>query len=235
MPIGCIGSFLFPAVDSDGKETMMEENNEINEREEGIQGVARYNPNRPCFLSEDGRYYCYEVWNSEQNRVVIERHEIGKDGFSEEWTLFLDSTDHDHDLNDRYQDELKDPLFQEKLKRRAEAPTNENGETSDPWDDPSIAAASPELKLFAEPKEEDPKVAVVRDVVEKQFTDSQKAFYYDHFGADKQIEEIRQEEGARTGKLPTAAAMTNRKNKMLDKVAKALGTTRVKRHKYPKK
>lgn len=213
----------------------MEENNEINENNEGINGIAGFNPNRPCFLSEDGRFYCYEVWNSEQNRVVIERHEIGQDGFSKEWIIFLDETDHEHDLNDRYQDELKDSMFQDKRKRRANAPMDENGETSDPWDDPRLSTASPESELFAEPKKEDPKVAIVCDVVEKQFTDAQKDFYYDHFGAGRQIEDIRQEEGSRTGKLPTSAAMTNRKNKMLDKVAKALGTQRVKCHKYPKK
>ena len=52
---------------------------------------------------------------------------------------------------------------------------------------------------------------------------------------ETQLEEMRRKEADKTGKLVTNGAMTNRKNKMLDKVAKALGTKREKRHKYPKK
>ena len=76
---------------------------------------------------------------------------------------------------------------------------------------------------------------MVREVVETQFTDAQKDFYYEHFGMETQLEEMRRKEADKTGKLVTNGAMTNRKNKMLDKVAKALGTKREKRHKYPKK
>lgn len=43
-----------------------------------------------------------------------------------------------------------------------------------------------------------------------------------------------QAEAEQTGKLPSSAAMTNRKNKIIDKVAKSFGVERVKRHKYPK-
>ncbi len=50
-----------------------------------------------------------------------------------------------------------------------------------------------------------------------------------------QFEEMRQAEVEQTGKLPSSAAMTNRKNKIIDKAAKALGVERVKRHSYPKK
>ena len=46
---------------------------------------------------------------------------------------------------------------------------------------------------------------------------------------------MRQTEADQTGKLPSSAAMTNRKNKIIDKVAKSFGVERVKRHSYPKK
>lgn len=46
---------------------------------------------------------------------------------------------------------------------------------------------------------------------------------------------MRQAEAEQTGKLPSSAAMTNRKNKIIDKVAKSFGVERVKRHAYPKK
>lgn len=211
---------------ADGKDTLMQRNKDKKKQ-------AGYNSNRPCFLSDDGKYYCYEVWNPEQKRVVIEKHEIGKDGLTEEWTLFLDSTDHDWDLNDRYQSELKDALFESQVVYRDRGKIDEYTGAEDPWEREDIASPSVEDVLFAEPEEEDPQEAIARSVVEDSFTESQKDFYYAHFGMGMQIEEIRQEEAAKTGKLPTSAAMTNRKNKMLDKVAKALGTTRVKRHKYP--
>ena len=46
---------------------------------------------------------------------------------------------------------------------------------------------------------------------------------------------MRQAEAEQTGKLPSSAAMTNRKNKIIDKVAKSFGVERVKRHSYPQK
>lgn len=214
----------------------MEENNEINERNEGIQGVAGHNPNRPCFLSDDGRYYCYEVWDPDKKKNVIVQHEIGTDGFTEEWTIFLDQTDHEHDLNDRYENELKDDLFQLRMQQMDEARFDDDTDsTMNPWNDERLSGGSPEDVLLADPVEEDPMEAKVREVVDTQFTDAQKDFYFDHFGMQKQMEEMRQAEAEKTGKLPTNSAMTNRKNKMLDKVAKALGVKRVKRHKYPKK
>ena len=213
----------------------MEENNEINENNEGIEGVAGYNANRPCFLSDDGRYYCYEVWDPDQKKNVIQRHEIGTDGFTEEWTIFLDETDHEHDLNDRYQRELQDDLFQQKLQAMETADEEDIDSTLNPWNDEHLSSASPEQILFAEPKKENPQAVKAREVVDTQFTDAQKDFYFDHFGMDRQLEEMRQEEAQKTGKLVSNGAMTNRKNKMLDKVAKALGVKRVKRHKYPQK
>ena len=72
-------------------------------------------------------------------------------------------------------------------------------------------------------------------VISKQFTEKQQNFFYEHFGMQETLEEMRKTEHELTGILPSAAAMTNRKNKIIDKVAKALGVERVKRHKYPKK
>lgn len=214
----------------------MEENNEINERNEGIRGVAGHNPNRPCFLSNDGRYYCYEVWDPDKKKNVIVQHEIGTDGFTEEWTFFLDQTDHEHDLNDRYENELKDDLFQLRMQQMDEARFDDDTDsTMNPWNDERLSGGSPEDVLLADPVKDDPMEAKVREVVDTQFTDAQKDFYFDHFGMQKQMKEMRQAEAKQTGKLPTNSAMTNRKNKMLDKVAKALGVKRVKRHKYPKK
>ena len=109
--------------------------NETKKRKSG------FNPNRTCYLTADGKYYCYERWDDDAKCVVTQRFEVGKD-LSVELTIMLDESDHDMDL---------------------------------------------------------------------------------------------QSEAGQTGKLPSSAAMTNRKNKIINKVAKSFGVERVKRHKYPKK
>ena len=48
------------------------------------------------------------------------------------------------------------------------------------------------------------------------------------------MEDGAETEAEQTGKLPTAQAMTNRKNKIIDKVAKSFGVERVKRRKSSK-
>lgn len=87
--------------------------------------------------------------------------------------------------------------------------------------------------MFAEP--ENPQAVQVRRVIDEECTESQQDFFFEHFGVGTQLEEMRQTEAERTGKLPSSAAMTNRKNKVIDKVAKSFGVERVKRHQYPKK
>ena len=75
----------------------------------------------------------------------------------------------------------------------------------------------------------------MRRVIDEECTESQQEFFFEHFGEGTQLEEMRQAEAEQTGKLPSPAAMTNRKNKIIDKVAKYFGVERVKHHKYPKK
>lgn len=191
-----------------------------------------FNPNRHCYLTADGKYYCYEYWDPETKRVVTQKLEVGKD-LSLELTLYLDQSDHEMDLQDRYEGELRDSLFEAKVNSYKANPDDED--TIDPWDTLSDKSGSPEDILFAEPETENPQVAQVRKVIDENCTESQQNFFFEHFGMGMQLEEMRQAEAEQTGKLPSSAAMTNRKNKIIDKVAKSLGVKRVKRHKYPKK
>lgn len=187
-----------------------------------------FNPNRHCYLTADGKYYCYEYWDPETKRVVTQKLEVGKD-LSLELTLILDESDHDMDLNDRYQDELRDSLFDAKIKSYKSDPDDEDA--IDPWDTLADKSGSPEDILFAESETENPQVAQVRKVIDENCTESQQNFFFEHFGMGKQLEEMRQAEAEETGKLPTAQAYTNRKNKIVDKAAKALGVERIKRRK----
>ena len=110
-----------------------------------------------------------------------------------------------------------------------------NEDAVDPWDTIADKSGSPEDAMFAEPEPENPQVAQVRRVIDEECTESQQDFFFEHFGEGTQLEEMRQAEAEQTGKLPSSAAMTNRKNKIIDKVAKSFGVERMKRHKYPKK
>lgn len=65
----------------------------------------------------------------------------------------------------------------------------------------------------------------MRRIIDEKCTESQQDFYFEYFGADTQLEAMRQTEAARAGKLPYPAAMTNCKNKIIDKVAKYFGVS----------
>lgn len=191
-----------------------------------------FNPNRHCYLTADGKYYCYEYWDPETERVVTQKLEVGKD-LSIELTIMLDESDHEMDLQDRYEGELRDPLFEAKMNTYKADPDNEDA--VDPWDTIADKSGNPEDALFTEPEPENPQVAQVRRVIDEECTESQQDFIFSHFGMGKQLEEMRQAEAEETGKLPTAQAYTNRKNKIVEKVAKSLGVERVKRRKTSKK
>lgn len=174
---------------------------------------SNYNPNRSCYLSSDGRYYCYEYWDEEAKRVLTHRLEVGKD-LSVEWAIFLDETDHDMDLNDRYENELRDPLFDAKVKNYKTDPDNEDA--VDPWAMLAYKSDSLEDALFAEAERENPQVEQARWVIDENCTESQQDFYFEHVGAGTQLEEMRQTEAAQKGKLSSSAAITNRKNKIIN-------------------
>lgn len=200
--------------------------------EETKKRKSNYNPNRTCYLTADGKYYCYECWDYDAKCVVTQKLEVGKD-LSLELTLYLDQSDHDMDLNDRYQDELRDSLFDAKIKSYKSDSDDEDA--VDPWDMLADKSSSPEDILFAESETENPQVAHVRKVIDENCTESQQKFFFEHFGMGKQLEEMRQAEAEQAGRLPSSQAMTNRKNKIVDKIAKALGVERIKRRKSSKK
>ena len=190
-----------------------------------------YLPNRACYLTEDGKYYCYERWDEEAKRTVTQKIEIGKD-LSLDITLILDELDHDEDLKEYYARKARSRAFDHALETYQSKPNSED--SIDPWETVGSKGGSPEDVLFAEPVPENPQVALVRQVIEEKCTESQQNFFHEHFGMKKQMEEMRQEEATLTGKLLSQAAMTKRKNKIIDEVANALGVERVKRCKHNK-
>jgi hypothetical protein len=189
-----------------------------------------FNPNRGSYLTKDAKFYCYDVWNDEIKQFITYRLEIGTD-ISPELAAMLDASDHELDLQDRYDADNRDAQFAAKVKTFDD---DENG--INPWDLIADHHAAPEETLCAEKEEtENPQAAIVRRVIEEDLSPAQRDLFFAHFGEGRTLEELRQEEAARTGRLPSAAAMTNRKNKIVSRAAKALGVEPIKRHKYPKK
>lgn len=192
---------------------------------------SNFNSNRACYLTVDGKHYCYQYWDDVNKRTVTLKLEVGKD-LSPELTLFLDESDHDMGLKERYERERRDSLFDAKAASCASDSSDEDA--VDPWDKVADKRSSPETILFSEPEQENPKVAQVRRIIDEECTEAQRKLFYLHFGEKKQLEEIRQDEAKRTGKAPSAQAMTNRKNKLINKVAKFFGVERMKRRKSTK-
>ena len=219
------GSFCVPPYRSEGKDTPMKRKKTKNRK-------SNFNSNRPCYLSADGKFYCYEVYDSENDRVVTQMFEVGKGDYSVEWTLFLDETDHGVDLNDRYQSELRDPLFDTKVNSFKFNPNDEDA--VDPWDRLADRSASPETVVFAEPESENPNAVKVREVIETKCNARQQELFFSHFGEGKQLEQIRQDEVTKEGKEKKLQSILNVKNDVIRKAADALGVTPVKRRKSKK-
>ncbi len=106
-----------------------------------------FNPNCSNYLTADGKYYCYEYWDPKAKRVVTQKLEVGKD-LSFELAILLDASDHDMDLIDRYENELRDPLFDAKSNTYKADPNDENA--LNPWDTLADKSGSPEYATFGE-------------------------------------------------------------------------------------
>lgn len=191
-----------------------------------------FNPNRACYLTSDGKYYCYEFEDFQTGQKITQKLEVGKD-LSLELTIMLDETDHDSDLRDRYESELRDPLFEAKVNSYKVDPNDEDA--VDPWDTISAKGSNPKDFMFSESEPKNPLAVQVRHVIDEDCTEAQQNFYFEHFRMETQLEQMRQAEAEETGKLPSSQTMTNRKNKIIDKTAKALGVERIKRRKFSKK
>ncbi|MCH3955509.1 MAG: hypothetical protein LKE44_09995 [Eubacterium sp.] len=203
----------------------MTKREEDNADGQNLERRSHFNPNRASYLSADGRYYCYDAWDPEICRVVTHKCEVGKD-LSEELTVFLDGSDHDMDLNDRYEEENRDVLFDRKASIY-ESSEGEDG-AEDPWNEIEDKSSS----LYREEVPENPDSDKVRQVIDRDCTPAQQDLFFEHFGSGRQLTDIASEEEQKTGKPVSRQAMNSRKNKLIRKVAKkAFGVEPIKRNK----
>jgi len=179
---------------------------------------STYNANRSCYLSKDGKFYCYEVWDPDGRRNVTQKLEIGKD-LSVELTILLDDYDHDWDLQDRRESENADYSFQNQQKRQADDDF-EDGFDTPPIENIADPKADIEAQLFPEDKPVDSRVAKAEKFVETELSEDQRNLFYAHMGEKKFLEDIRREEEAASGKKVTKQAVHNRWDRILTKACK---------------
>lgn len=206
--------FLCPPPTPDGKDTAMK-------KDASKKRTSSYDPNRQCYLADDGTAYYYERLNPDNGRYERISLTVGQEGITEEIILLLDSMDHDEDLGNRYENENKDPLFE--AKRNCYEADPEGEHAADPWEAVSWPGDDPVNILFAEEVEENPDIARVREIIDTKCNERQQNLFFSHFGEGKQLEQIRKEEVAASGREKSSQAILNVKNDLLHKVAVVFG------------
>lgn len=186
-----------------------------------------YEQRTDCHLTEDGRYIIYRSL-TDSSRKPAARLKVGTEGITEDMARMLNDLNHEEALEDRYYKESIAPLFEfYKEHYFALGIGGLAAEVRAPWDRVTKLENSVEDALFAEPEPENPMLDIVRSVIDT-CTENQQWLFYGYYGMNRTLTEMRREEIARTGKPISKVAFTNRLNRVLDKVAKALGTTRMK-------
>ena len=212
-------------VSSDGKDTELG-------KKETKKRISNFDNNRHCYMAKDGTAYYYERWSEEYGRYERIPLTVGKDGITEEIILLLDSMDKEEDLNNRYANDNKDPHFETQRERFESDPSGDDAVNL--WDTVSRKSDDPTEIIFGEKEKENPDIAKVRRVIDTKCNERQKNLFFAHFGEGKQLEEIRKEEVAATGKEKKLQAILNVKNDIIRKVADEYGVVPVKRRKRGK-
>lgn len=139
-------------------------------------------------------------------------------------------------LNDCRQNRLRDPGFDRRLTRHYYDQTDKY--SPDPWNmvynsnDCVETALFPEMRDAA--KTDRPEIAQVHRIIEEECTETERNLVDLHFGDGMKLVDISQVEAAKTGKAPTVRALSMRKRRILDKVAKHLGAKHESRWVGPK-
>jgi hypothetical protein len=176
---------------------------------------SHFNPNRRSFVTEDGKL-AYIVWDEESKRDITHYYGVGSDGITEEMVIMLDEDDHAWDLLERYQEENTDYGFRNQQRKHNE---NHKKYPTDPLLDLVDEQADIISLIFPENEATDETVEKVVAFI-STLTEAQQDLVYDHLGAMKQLEEMRREEIAVTGKKITQQAISNRWKKIIARACK---------------
>lgn len=189
---------------------------------------ARFNEKRDCYISRDEKYLCYRIIDIESGKTITERYEIGKDGITEELAMLIDGMNAEEDLNERYTAEksvVSFDLFEDSEVKNSSLGIQLSTECLN---------GKPEWQFRDESIGQKAMLMKIRSVIDTECNERQQRIYYEHFGMQKQLEEIRKEESVADGVEKSLQAIVNVKNDIIRKASSALGVEPVKRHKYPK-
>ena len=181
----------------------------------------RYDPNSNSYFDSDGTYVVTEdvkVGSRWQKRVVARyRPEDFPDGADLFFQMDQDMYEEDH-LEDNVRAH-SDRVFADRLGR-----WEKGGDSlTDPWDQVSYAAQSPDLcdLLFPEDEQTDERLERLQKCIQK-LQPQQIDLIYMHLGALMTLEEIRTAENAQTGKHVTQQAYSDRWSKIVKRMKKML-------------
>jgi hypothetical protein len=177
-----------------------------------------------------------EQINRRRRILRIKKKLIAENTITPEWQKVLDELDREMYLNDYRQNRLRDPGFDRRLTRHYYDHTDTY--SPDPWNmvynnnDCVETALFPEMRAAA--KTEKPEIAQVHRIIEEECTEIERNLVDLYFGDRMKLVDISQVEAAQTGKAPTVRALSMRKRRLLDKVAKHLGVKHESRWVGPK-
>ena len=197
-------------------------------REELRKRYAEYYRNHREEKNRKTREYARthkEQINRRRRNLRIKKKLIAENTITPEWQKVLDELDREMYLNDCRQNRLRDPGFDRRLTRHYY--NHEDRYSLDPWNMVYNSNDCVETTLFPEsepvPKADEPEIAHVRRIIEEKCTETERKLIDLHFGDGMKLVDIGQIEATQTGKEPTVRALSMRKRRLLDKVAKHLG------------
>lgn len=185
---------------------------------------SRFDPNRHMYIAPD----CSLVYTREEKvgakwtQVIVDRIPFTPE--AAEYIIQADEDMHREELDDRYAEENADYGFQNKQAKQTKAGMSDSEDDFDADALESIQDPNADIfdRLFPEEETINPLIAQVDAFLEKA-TEKQRDLFYRHFGMMQQLEEIRAEDAAASGKAVSQQAVSDRKKKLIAACAKALG------------
>lgn len=199
---------------------------------------SEYSEDRECFMDGNGNYV-YNSWVRQPNGkyrlepVCIAK--IGEEGVSAEYTILLDDMDCEDDRKNEAIRKNRDGSYEAAVTDYENDCLDDDGDKKvHPLDKATFKARQfndlGDL-LYGDKAPEDPRIAQLREFMDKLMTEDQWDLFYEHLGLNKGFTEIAEEESLRLNKKVTRQAIQNRWNKIIAKLCKAFGVPIPKRTK----
>ncbi len=194
---------------------------------------SEYSEDRECYMDSRGNYV-YNQWVKEgKNKWVLKpicTIPVGDNGENAEWTILLDNMDVEEDRQNNLIRKHCSSIFEE---ARADSATDdsedENDLDIDPWDLIPSSTMFDQNVFNTVGSENEGFDSINRGLMTQllsamdKLSPAQRDLIYDHFGARRQLEEIRREEEKQTGKPISQQGMYSRWDKIMARLCKELG------------